>query len=120
MEHALVGALGVDEGGAAGFGEGEEAFGATSSLRGGVAEFGADNAFLLHAVEGGVEGSRSGFATGAEGDLGADGNPVGVVAETQDGEEDDLFELAEGCWLRHNNYNVGIARNDVKIENFWR
>src|ERR1017187_4118605 len=108
FEQAAVGGLGAGEGGAAFAGDGDEALGAAAALGRGTAIAEGDQALVLHAVERGVERAGGGVAPGLRCDLGEDGDAVSLVAETQDGEQDNLLEFAERAVGVHMDYNVGV------------
>ena len=115
----MVGGLGAGQRVAAFAGDGDEALGAAAALGRGAAVAEGDQALVLHAVQRGVERARSGVAAGVGGDLAEDGDTVSLVAEAQDGEQDDLLEFAEGavgvgCGL-HMNYKVVLSRHSVKM-----
>ena len=110
FEQAAVGGLRAGEGVAAFAGDGDEALGAAAALGRGAAVAEGDQALVLHAVQRGVERAGGGVAAGAGGDLGEDGDAVGLVAETQDGEEDDLLEFAERGVGVHMDYNVVVKK----------
>ena len=101
---------GLDSGG----GDGEETLGAPAALGGGIAQAGCHESLLLQAIERGVERSGSGFAIRAGGNFRADCDAVGVVVQTQDGQQDNLLKFAESTFRIHMDYNVVFIRNIVK------
>ena len=113
VEQALEGGLGAGEGVAAFAGDGDEALGATSALGCGAAVAEGDEALVLHAVQRGVERAGGRIAAGFGGDFGEDGDAVGLVAEAQDGEENDLLKFAEGTIRAHMDYKVVLTGANV-------
>lgn len=97
-------------------GDAEGAFGAASPLGLGVGDGGGDEAFGFETVEGGVDGSDGDVAAGAVGDFASDAHAVGVVVETEDSEEDEVFEFSEGITLGHDFYIVEKVSEGVKEE----
>ena len=62
----------------------------------------------------GVERAGSGVAAGLRRNFSQDGDAVRLVAEAEDGEENDLLEFAEGGVGVHMDYNVWVRGEDVK------
>src|ERR1017187_9760150 len=114
FEQAAVGGLRAGEGVAAFAGDGDEALGAAAALGRGAAVAEGDQALRLHAVQRGVERAGRGVAAGLGGNLAEDGDAVRLVAQAQDGEEDDLLEFAEGGVGVHMDYNVVVRLERVK------
>jgi hypothetical protein len=69
-------------------------FRAAASLRGGIAHSGREEAFGFETFQGGVEGARRNSASRAFHELGANGDAVGVVAQPQNRQKNELFKLA--------------------------
>src|ERR1039458_8918925 len=113
FEQAAVGGLRAGQGVAAFAGDGDEALGAAAALGGGAAVAEGDQALVFHAVQRGIERAGGGVAAGLSGNLAEDGDAVGLVAKTQDGEENDLFEFAERAVGIHMDYNVGLNEKGV-------
>ena len=65
----------------------------------------AEEPLVLEALERGVDGAHGVLAPEAIGEVGANGEPVGVVAEAGDGEEGGEFEGPNGG-SRHKYYYV--------------
>src|SRR5688572_30644786 len=80
--------------------------GSSASLWSRVAHARDDQALDLEPLERGVERTRRDGASRTLGQLRADRDAVGVIAETQNREEDQLFQLAEIERRRHLNFIV--------------
>ncbi len=72
----------------------EVALRSSAALRRGIAERRRDVAFVLEPIQRSVQRANRQRPAGPPLDLQADGHTVRLVAESQDGQEDDLFELA--------------------------
>jgi len=84
----------------------EKALGASAAFSRGVGEMRGYVAFRFQTVEGAVKGSDGDGATGAELNLVADGDAVGDLSKTKDGEQDDLLKLTEVFAGGHMFYSV--------------
>ena len=89
---------------------GVELLGFAAPLRGWIAKSASDQALALQALEGSVEGAGCNGSSCTGGDLLPNADPVCEVLESQDSQEDDLFEFAEGHVAVHNNCNVVVIR----------
>ena len=67
------------------------------TLCGRLADVRCDESFVLEPRECFVDGAEGQIASGASLDFVVDGNAVGVLADAQNCEEDDLFEFTEHC-----------------------
>ena len=76
-------------------GQREVALGATAALRRRIAEPRAHEALVFETFEGGIDGARRRITASATDDFVPDWHSVGVVAQPQHGEHDDLFELTK-------------------------
>ena len=79
-----------------------------AALRCRIAEGRRHVAFLLETIERPIQGADGQRAAGAGFDLEANGHTVGVVAQPQNGEEDDLLELTEVLAPGHMFCMVGL------------
>jgi hypothetical protein len=61
----------------------------------------------------GVKRAGRWVAAGFGGDFGEDGDAVGLFAETENSEEDDLLEFAEGAFRVHMDYKVVLKGKSV-------
>src|SRR5690349_7510660 len=73
----------------------EKALRAPAPLGGGIACARSDVAFSFETVKRGVDGADGHFALCARFNFAADGDSVGLIAETHEGEKNDMLELAE-------------------------
>ena len=73
----------------------EVALRSSAALRRGIAERRRDVAFVLEPIERSVQRADRQRASRSPLDVEPDRHAVGLVAEAQDGQQDDLFELAE-------------------------
>ena len=72
----------------------EVALGSSAALRRGIAEGGRDVAFVLESIQRSVERPDRQRPAGSALDFQPDGHAVRLVAEPQDGQQDDLLEFA--------------------------
>lgn len=79
----------------------EVSFGSASSFGSGLAQAGRDQALEFEPVQRCVDATYCNISTAPERQFPGEGNAVGVVAETNEREEEHHFELAEIVVLSH-------------------
>lgn len=90
----------------AGFAYTEIALAASAPLGSGIAERCGEKSLVFETIKRCVESSRGRLAASARPDLSCNCHAVCILAETQDGKEDDLLEFAEDRWCSHFIYIV--------------
>lgn len=61
---------------------------------------------MFEAIEGGIQGARCGLPISARRDLGADAHSVGALAQAENCQQNNLFELSQRCSAVHLDYIV--------------
>src|SRR4029077_18633195 len=83
--------------------------GAATTLWRRIAVPGPDQPLVFQAIEGGVESPRRWLAVRTDADLGANRDPVRLLIEAQDCQQNNLLELAKRGWRGHLNYIVVVS-----------
>src|SRR5471030_3069649 len=84
-----------------------------AALRHGIAEPGRNIAFFFQAIERAIQRTDGDGSAGAIFDFAPQGNAVGILPESEDGEECDLLEFAQMLARRHMFCTIGQYESGV-------